>query len=58
MEYWIDPPAEKIEIIYCPQCGQEADLNRNFKIECTLCDKIFAIPEPDFYEWEEKWLPS
>ena len=51
MEYWIDPPAEKVELVFCPKCGQEALLNDNFKIECDLCARFFNIPEPEFEEW-------
>jgi hypothetical protein len=57
MEYWIDPPAENIELVFCPKCGQEAYVNNNFKIECDLCARYFDLPEP-FYEEEPRWLPS
>jgi predicted nucleic-acid-binding Zn-ribbon protein len=58
MEYWIDPPAEKIHMVFCPKCGQEAFLNDNFKIECNLCARFFNIPEQEYDFEEARWLPN
>lgn len=56
MEYWIDPPAEKILFVCCPECDQECEINRNFKIDCPTCEKRFPVKDPYFYPEEAAWL--
>jgi len=45
----LDPPCEEPEpTVYCPECEEEAQINKYFQIECISCDECFDMPEPDF----------
>lgn len=48
IDAWLEPYCEAPEPeVYCHDCGEEAEINNNFKIECSFCQKCFDIIELD-----------
>lgn len=49
----LEPPCGRPIAYCCPECGEEAVLNKFHQIECALCEIWSEVPDPDFDWYEE-----